>query len=749
MTMQRLESENKFYLGLTDILDKINRRTNFTDIFPELEQTILKLFCAERITIYQRTLDRQDIFSLYKTGSELNEIRVPINSKSLAGYVSLSQQGIMVNDVYDSEELSAIHPSLRFNSRFDHLSNYRTKAMIVMPIINEDVLLGAVQLINSTSGFSFDQERFKCARLFAKFLGQKFRWDIGGYQTPFDYLIHKDILKQGQLERWQEEGKSTDDIIRAIRTNCDLTNTQLGHSLSLFYQVPFIGYDPEKYHLHPISEKVNLSYLKKNNMVLLEGPENKALLMMDSPNDANKLIEAENIIGNCPYEISVGFKEDIRSYLGESLASMGAPLDNLGDILDEFEVEEENDEAEEELLTEDTPVVVKLVNRLLVDAKRLNASDIHLEPNKGKIPARVRMRVDGVCQEILQIPANHIAATVARIKILSHLNIAERRLPQDGKFAVKVQGKLTEVRVATLPTVFGEGVVMRILASEGAMPFAKLNLSPRNQTMIESSMSNPHGIILVVGPTGSGKTTTLHAVLGKLNTPDKKIWTAEDPVEITQAGLQQVQVNAKIGFKFADALRAFLRADPDIILIGEMRDRETAHAGVEASLTGHLVLSTLHTNSAPETITRLLDLGIDPVNFSEACLGILAQRLIRTLCVKCKENYTPSAQELLSLKQYYGIELADELNISTETRLYRAKGCDTCNHSGYKGRGGLHEVLVPSRALRDIIYRKGTAEEIKVQAMIEGMRTILQDGIVKILQGQTDLAQLRLVTSLD
>lgn len=748
MSNTPLDSKEEFHSGLTRVLDKINSNKNFINTLPEIEVDILTLFNAERITIYQRTLNQHDIFSLYKTGTELKEIRVPMNTKSLSGYVSVSQKAIMVKDVYDEQELFSIHPSLKFNPRFDHLSNYRTKSMIVVPIKNEDVLLGVLQLINCTNENYFNNKQLENAELFAKFLGQKFRWDIGGYQSPFDYLIHKDILNQQQIERWQSEEKTTDEIIRVIRINCNVTTDQIGMSLALFYQVPFIQYAPEKYHLHPIAEKINTSYLKKNHIVLLEDIDGKAILLMDTPNDASKLMEAENIIRNCPYEINVGFKEDIFSYLGSTPESNSGALDNLGTILKEFDDHEESDESEEEILTEDAPAVVKLVNRLLLDAKRLNASDIHIEPSKGKAPAQVRMRVDGVCQEILQIPSNHVAATVARIKIISELNIAERRLPQDGKFASKVQGVLTEVRVATLPTVFGEGVVMRILASEGAMPFENLNLSPLNKSLTEKAILHPHGIILVVGPTGSGKTTTLHAVLGKLNTPDKKIWTVEDPVEITQPGLQQVQVNTKIGFKFSDALRAFLRADPDIILIGEMRDRETAHAGVEASLTGHLVLSTLHTNSAPETITRLLDLDLDPVNFAEACLGILAQRLIRTLCSGCKERYNPDEREITSIKKTYGIEISGELSLDTTTNLYKAKGCEKCNHSGYRGRTGLHEMLIPSKTIRSIIYRKGTAEEIKVQAIKEGMRTLAQDGIYKLTQGQIDLAQLRLVTTL-
>jgi len=266
--------------------------------------------------------------------------------------------------------------------------------------------------------------------------------------------------------------------------------------------------------------------------------------------------------------------------------------------------------------------------------------------------------------------------------------------------------------------------------------------------LVNGISAKPYGLILVVGPTGSGKTTTLHALLGHINKPNKKIWTAEDPVEITQPGLQQVQVHPKIGFTFADAMRAFLRADPDVILIGEMRDRETAAIGVEASLTGHLVLSTLHTNSAPETITRLLDLGLDAVNFSDALLGVLAQRLMRTLCPNCKESYTPEFKEVDHLINEYGREQFEELEIETSNlRLQRAVGCEKCSGLGYRGRVGVHEVLLGTPQLRSLIYNNAEMEALREQAVKDGMRTLKQDGIAKIFMGLSDYSQLLNVTA--
>jgi type II secretory ATPase GspE/PulE/Tfp pilus assembly ATPase PilB-like protein len=291
--------------------------------------------------------------------------------------------------------------------------------------------------------------------------------------------------------------------------------------------------------------------------------------------------------------------------------------------------------------------------------------------------------------------------------------------------------------------------VMRILATGGAMPIEKMNLSDENMQMLKHIVRRPHGIMLVVGPTGSGKTTTLHAILGYLNTPDKKIWTAEDPVEITQAGLQQVQVNPKIGFTFANALRAFLRADPDIILIGEMRDKETAHAGIEASLTGHLVLSTLHTNSAPETITRLLDLGLEPVNFSDACVGILAQRLIRTLCTECKTPYTASADEIAFIERQYGNDVINELSLTQPVTLHQANGCEHCGDIGYKGRTGVHELLTMTPDLRGLVYQHANVTQLATQAAQDGMRTLMQDGIKKVILGITDIKQIQILGGVD
>ncbi|MFO0593308.1 MAG: ATPase, T2SS/T4P/T4SS family [Polyangiaceae bacterium] len=386
--------------------------------------------------------------------------------------------------------------------------------------------------------------------------------------------------------------------------------------------------------------------------------------------------------------------------------------------------------------------VIRLVNQIIIDAYRRGASDIHVEPNGGDRSTVVRFRVDGECFIYKEIPAKLRTSVVARMKIIAGLDIAERRKPQDGKIRFRFDDRTIELRVATIPTVNGnEDVVMRILAASKPMPLDTLALSPKNLAELTRLAARPYGLVLVVGPTGSGKTTTLHSVLGTINTPDTKIWTAEDPVEITQPGLRQVQVAPRVGLTFAAAMRAFLRADPDVIMVGEMRDAETAGAAVEASLTGHLVFSTLHTNSAPETVSRLIDMGVDPFTFADALLGVLAQRLARSLCPKCREAHEANAEEYDALARGLGEDVLSARGLRPHFQTFQSRGCDACAGAGYKGRVALHELLVVSDDLRKIIQRKGGIDEVRRAAADGGMATLLQDGLEKALTGKTDLKQ--------
>ncbi len=731
---------------LQNIIRLLDSHPALMDAYQQLEPQILALFGSERMSIFQRRRQHQDLVARFKTGKETREIKVPISPQSIAGYVALSQRPLLISDPYNAQELVEIHPRLKFADKFDKKSAFKTNNIICVPILNAGVLMGVMQIINKKVGY-FDDADLDLANGLAEVLGNKFRYELGGTSSPFEYLLHRKLISEKDLKNIEETSKDNRQLVQRLISEARVPEGELGNALSVHHQVPFLSYLPDKYHLYQSDSKLNLSYLKRNFVAVIADASDSPIVLMAEPNNAALLMEIESALGIDSYEISVGLPNQVLQYLGEGSGGGGAPGE-MDEILDEIGTSaEELDESSDEM-SDDAPAVVRLVSRVLHDAKRINASDIHVDPEKNA-PTRVRMRVDGVCRDITQVPASHHSAVIARIKIMANLNIAEKRVPQDGKLAFRMSGQLVEVRVATIPTVAGEGVVMRILASGGALPIEKMNIAPKNLAMLEEQIKKPHGILLVVGPTGSGKTTTLHAILGYLNTPDKKIWTAEDPVEITQPGLQQVQVQPKIGFTFANALRAFLRADPDIILIGEMRDKETAHAGIEASLTGHLVLSTLHTNSAPETITRLLDLGLDPVNFSDACVGIMAQRLIRTICPNCKEEYEASDTDISFIERQYGAEYIDELNLEYPLKLSRGAGCEECGDTGYRGRTGVHELLGMTPELRSLVYKEASVSEMKNQAMKDGMRTLIQDGIYKVIKGDTDIAQVQIISGAD
>ncbi|MBP6900923.1 MAG: Flp pilus assembly complex ATPase component TadA [Burkholderiaceae bacterium] len=406
--------------------------------------------------------------------------------------------------------------------------------------------------------------------------------------------------------------------------------------------------------------------------------------------------------------------------------------------------------------------LVRLINTMIIEARSQGVSDIHIECPPSPAKVQVRFRRDGQLRRYIELPPSYRQAMVARIKVMCDLDISERRKPQDGKinFARFVPGHKLELRVATIPTANGlEDVVMRLLASAKTIPLQGMGLQPDTLAQLKGAIERPYGMVLCVGPTGSGKTTTLHAALHHLNTPDRKIWTAEDPVEITQPGLRQVQVNARIDWTFAKALRAFLRADPDVLMVGEIRDHETAQMAIEASLTGHLVLSTLHTNSAPETVTRLLDMGMDPFSFADSLLAVLAQRLVRRWCAHCVSSTPATVEDTeMLLDEYLGAWpeagaapsrealLADWLQrFGQDGRLmtHHAEGCPRCNGSGYSGRVGLHELLVVSRELRHLIQTRAPSARLQLQAMGDGMRTLRQDGILKLLAGLTSIEEVR------
>ncbi len=574
--------------------------------------------------------------------------------------------------------------------------------------------------------------------------------------SKYDYLLKQKIVTAGQLQKALAISKKTRKSVEFVLIDqFKISKENIGKTLSSYYGCPFKSFDSRAPIPVELINNLKKSFLSHDVWVPLKWGKEGVEILIDDPRDMRRTGLIRGLIKTKKILLSVGIKEDIDLYIQhffdrkkeEPVEEMIDVLDSLPDI--SFEEEVEIEDEPDDLPDEDSSQIVKLVDQIIITAYRQDASDIHIEPSPISGRTGIRFRLDGVCQDYVQVPNSMARPLVSRIKVMAGLDIAERRLPQDGKIKFKRKGvPHFELRLATLPTTGGyEDAVLRILASAGAMKINQMGLTERNLKVLEKAISTPYGLILAVGPTGSGKTTTLHSALGHINTPAIKIWTVEDPVEITQTGLRQVEVKPKIGLDFARVMRSFLRADPDVIMIGEMRDRETAAIGIEASLTGHLVFSTLHTNSAPETVTRLLDMGLNPINFSDAFLCVLAQRLARRLCVDCRKEYHPSEEEFEEIATEYGKEgfEATGIKYSPELKLYRPGGCEKCSGTGYKGRMGIHQLIGGTPQIKGLIKSSATTEEISKQAEKEGTTTLKQDGIQKVFRGLTDVAEIRRV----
>ncbi|NLD38295.1 MAG: Flp pilus assembly complex ATPase component TadA [Desulfatiglans sp.] len=746
-----------YYKALNDIANQIHSARDMDEIFLNLNSQILSLFNTERISIYVIDHKRKELYQRLKAGGATpKEIRVPINNESIAGYTANNAQVTNILNAYDGHELSMINRALTFDRSWDEKNSFRTKQVLTVPIFFKNTIIGVLQLINKNNGDRFTLEDQNSAIEMAKVLGIAFYNQIKLVQktrkkTRFDYLINNSLITEKELEQAIIMAREQKVSIETVFINdFKVKKNDIGKSLGEFYGCDYVPYDSNFPIPGDLLARLKHVYLKNNLWVPLSREGGRVKILIDNPQRLDKVDSIKSLIQAATYEFCVGLRDDIIRFLDYFYGTpQVVESDSIHDIMAKLDTDAvDADDDSTEMMTEDDSAIVQLVNKIITDGYKKNASDIHVEPYPGKSGAEIRFRVDGSCAKYQTIPYHYKRAIVSRIKIMSELDISERRKPQDGKIKFKKFASLDiELRVATIPTVGGEeDVVMRILAAGEPIPLDAMGFSERNYKLFTHLISQPYGIVLVVGPTGSGKTTTLHAALHYINKPDTKIWTAEDPVEITQKGLRQVQVLPKIGFDFAAAMRSFLRADPDVIMVGEMRDHETVSTGIEASLTGHLVFSTLHTNSAPETITRLLDMGMDSFNFADAILGILAQRLVRTLCKACKEPYHPDKKEYDDLVRAYAGDF-DALGTAytDDLKLYRAKGCEKCNNTGYKGRTGIIELLDGTDRMRNLIQEKAKMEALREQAIKDGMTTLMQDGIRKVFLGLTDIQQVRKV----
>ncbi|SMF84841.1 type IV pilus assembly protein PilB [Paenibacillus uliginis N3/975] len=532
-----------------------------------------------------------------------------------------------------------------------------------------------------------------------------------------DLLIEAELVTNEQLETALREKKANQKIGETLLQLGFISEQRLIEVLEFQLGIPYVSLFK-----YPIDTKllniVPKETAERNKLIPLKKENNKLFVAMADPMDFYAIDDLRLSTG-FQIEVVIATKEDIQ----KSINKYYSLVDNMDDLLG---MDLKSKDKEEDTVTDENSPVVKLVNQMILVGYQQRASDIHIDPGEAEVV--VRYRVDGILRTEQKFPKNMLSMIVARIKIMSNLNITEFRVPQDGRIKIIMDGNAVDLRISTLPTVYGEKVVMRILdLGSSAIDLKRMNFHPTNYERFVQMIDKPTGIVLITGPTGSGKSSTLYSALSQLNTPDVNIITVEDPVEYRLQGVNQVQVNANTGMTFAKGLRAILRQDPNIVMVGEIRDTETAEISVRASLTGHLVLSTIHTNDAISTITRLIDMGIEPFLVAASLSGVVAQRLVRRICQECKTIHMPTNREQ---------EIFKNRGLQVDT-IARGKGCGACNMTGYKGRIAIHEILVIDDEIRRMIMNNRSIEEIRQIAVNKGTIFLLDDGLMKVKEGYT------------
>jgi type II secretory ATPase GspE/PulE/Tfp pilus assembly ATPase PilB-like protein len=786
--VHEMGAQLEFTRNLNQVINKIHATSNIDEIVLDVSKDICALFNADRLTIYVVGEDKTSLISKVKTGlNSFKDLKLPIAEQSIAGFAAFHQKLLNIKDVYDEHELADNSAALRFLQDVDKRTGYRTKQMLVAPIIEaaSGELIGVVQVINNKAGIPFpglveDGVR-ELAQTLAVALRQR-QQQSGVVKTKYDYLVADAVMSGAEFELATRTARRKGiDVEDVLVDEFQVKTESLGKALSSFFGVPYEAFRADRIKPSELLKNLRREYVESSHWLPIDDTTDGLVILTTDP----ERIQASRVVNNifpkhrlifkvCPQR---EFKATLDAFYGGNAGGVGdtttvfEDTGTMDDLLTAMggDEEESSSVSQEEVSAAADNELVKLVNKIIVDAYKMGASDIHIEPMPGKGKTGIRLRKDGSLLNYIEVPSTYRNALVTRLKIMCDLDISEKRKPQDGKIKFKKYGPLDiELRVATIPSQGGvEDVVMRILASGEPIPLDNMGFSVRNLELVKATITKPYGLFFVCGPTGSGKTTTLHSILKHINNPETKIWTAEDPVEITQKGLRQVQINKKAGLDFATIMRAFLRADPDVIMVGEMRDKETVSTGIEASLTGHLVFATLHTNSAPESISRLLDMGMDPFNFADALLGILAQRLAKRLCKDCKKPHIATQEEIKALLAEYATELltteawkkdpnaaykvlyAEWIKLFGDDKgqitLYEHVGCEKCTGTGYRGRVGLHELLIGSDPVKKGIQEHARVTELFAIALEEGMRTLKQDGIEKVLLGITDMHQVRSV----
>ena len=762
--VEELLKNYEFHESIKKIKNRINDANNLKEIFIDIKENIRQLLNINILIIYAVDRLKKEIYSMRLEDSTIKEIRLPINNSTISGHAANTKRMIHINDAYNEREIKKIHDQLSFDRRFDRKMGIVTGQVLSIPILHDGIIMGVMEIMNKRGGDRIDDYRQIFLDEICNALGNTFADNENApnrhRDDKFDYLIEHGLITETELHKaWKKAHEQKELIENIIMRKYNVYREDIGKALAEYYHCQFITFNDRIPIPHDLLTNINKKQLQRLPWAPLNKINGKINVIVDDPANIVKRETIESLLKTKMIKYSVSLTEDILKYIDRF-----CPSDEVGVEVEEKKGKEDyipiaefraKLEAENVTIKEEQIEVIKqapetieqLTDRIINEAESRLASDIHIEPNTDTNNIEIRYRIDGVCLLYHTLPYRLLEAFISRIKVISNLDPSVKGMPQNGKIRFKKQdGGEIELRVSIIPTQGGvEDIVMSIIAKGEIIPLEGIGLSKRNYWELLKLLDQYQGMILFAGPTGSGITTTLHACLANINTPEKKIWTAEAPVEITQHGLRQVEIQPQTGLTFAKAVRLCLNADPDVIMIGEMTDYETARICIETSLNGHLMLCALPTHSAKETIIRVMGMGADSVNFADGLLGILAHRLVRTLCNKCKEAYQPSKEEYEELAEVYGKEYFESLNLSysDDLEFYRPSGCDDCDQTGYTGRMGIHELLIVSKNIKGMIQRRENVELILQAAMAEGMTTLLQDGIQKAIQGHTDINQIR------
>lgn len=708
------------------------------ELYHKIPAELAALLGASSIRLFLRDPLTEELFTRTPEGGRIRETRVASDPSSVVGYAAMTRK-------------------TSFAWKRDPTLGVK-RYVVAVPVLNGSDLAGVMELTHGTKDAVVDEERLKIFNEIVLLIGKRLQELLEGAvrATPYDYLLGSGLVTSETLRKARDqaakEGRSLEYI---LLSQYKIDKMALGRSLAEHFECAFSPSPADRPVVADLIRKFSPEFLRTHAVLPIGWKGDQVEVILVNPHNLMLVDDIARQVGTEKLELVVGIREDILAALDKVSVAVPAPA--------AAKEERRSEDSEwEPLVTDETGFdlaqnqsqqidskTIRLVNDTIQAAVDRGASDIHFEttPTGG---LWIRFRVDGICHDYLQMQEACARPVVSRIKIMAQLNIAEHRLPQDGKIRLKDRrGRKTDLRVAIMPTHGGyEDMVLRLLPEYQVLKLDQIGMESENLERFKKVIEQPHGIVLCVGPTGSGKTTTLHAALAHVKGPTVKVWTAEDPIEITQEGIRQVQMHSQIGLTFDRALRAFLRCDPDIVMIGEIRDRETADAAIEASLTGHLVMSTLHTNSAPETVTRLLEMGLDPFTFSSSLLGVLAQRLVRRICDRCAESSPASPDQFQELRAQFGDNARfDALRVDRKkVALAKGKGCDACFNTGYRGRVGIHEFLVVTPEVRKMVQQKAQADVIAKAGREAGMLTLKQDGIRKVFKGLTDLKEVMSIT---